>query len=70
MRSSGKISYGGVTIVITGTMLLIALPFMFAFLFSFIDKNLGTILFVTGITILAIFVAALLGGNTRGYRFR
>jgi hypothetical protein len=70
MRSSGKISYGGVTIAITGIMLLIAIPLMFAFLFYFIDKIWGAILFVIGITVLVIFVAALLGGNTRGYRFR
>ncbi len=54
--SFGKIVFMGMTITITGTMLLIGLPLMFSALFYFIDKLMSGILFFIGIIILIFFV--------------
>ncbi|CAG0998719.1 hypothetical protein METP1_02738 [Methanosarcinales archaeon] len=64
-RSFGKIVFMGITITITGAMLLIGLPFMFSALFYFIDILWSGVLFFIGIVILAIFVFTFL--NDIGY---
>lgn len=61
--SLGKITFMGITIEITGTMLVIGIPLMFSALFYFIDKLLSVILFFIGIVILAIFVLVFLSDN-------
>ncbi len=53
--SFGKIVFLGMTITVTGAMLLIALPLMFSALFYFIDKLMSGILFIAGIIILIFF---------------
>lgn len=55
--SLGKIVFMGMTITITGVMLLIGLPLMFSALFYFIDKLMSVILFILAIVILIVFVS-------------
>ncbi|MBU3966661.1 MAG: hypothetical protein KKG76_04685 [Euryarchaeota archaeon] len=59
--SYGKIVFMGMTITITGAMLLIGLPLMFSALFYFIDKLLSILLFIAAIIILVLFVSKFLG---------
>jgi len=54
--SYGKIVFAGITITITGAMLLIGLPLMFSALFYFIDKLLSGLLFIIAFIILLAFV--------------
>lgn len=59
--SYGKIVFMGMTITITGAMLLIGLPLMFSALFYFIDKLMSILLFIAAIIILVLFVSNFLG---------
>lgn len=59
--SNGKIVFMGMTITITGAMLLIGLPLMFSALFYFIDKLMSILLFIAAIIILVLFVSNFLG---------
>lgn len=54
--SYGKIAFAGISIAITGWMLLIAIPFMFSALFYFINMIYSVLLFLIGIAILGTFV--------------
>lgn len=58
--SYGKIVFGGISIAITGWMLLIGIPLMFSALFWFINQIYSIILFFVSIIILGIFVYAFL----------
>jgi hypothetical protein len=58
-----KITFAGVTIALGGWAVLIGIPFMFSVLYSFINSLLSGILFITGIIILALFVASFLKGR-------
>lgn len=58
--SYGKIVFGGISIAITGWMLLIGIPFMFSVIWYFIDKAISLLSFLIGVIVLAIFVYAFL----------
>jgi hypothetical protein len=59
--SYGKIVFMGMTITITGAMLLIGLPLMFSALFYFINQLMSFLLFIAAIIILVLFVSNSLG---------
>ena len=59
--SYGKIVFMGMTITITGAMLLIGLPLMFSALFYFINQLMSILLFIAAIIILVLFVSNYLG---------
>jgi hypothetical protein len=61
----GKITFAGITIAVTGWMVLVAIPFMFSALFYFINQILSGLLFIIGIIVLAIFVYAFINGGHR-----
>ncbi len=54
----GKITFAGITIAVTGWMVLVAIPFMFSVMWYFIDKAISLLSFFLGIIVLAIFVYA------------